>query len=133
MARRGRLPFGVGCIQAQRCHTGRCPTGVATQSRWLMRGLDPALKSTRLANDVITLPKELMDLAHRCGKVHPAQVTLDHLEIIDDRFRGRPAALLFGYEPGWELPSEVDRAEIVRLMSGGADRPMAPDTVPAVA
>ena len=25
--------FAIGCIQAQRCHTGRCPTGVATQSR----------------------------------------------------------------------------------------------------
>ena len=33
--------LAIGCIQAQRCHTGRCPTGVATQSRWLMHGLDP--------------------------------------------------------------------------------------------
>ena len=33
--------MSIGCIQAQRCHTGRCPTGVATQNRWLMRGLDP--------------------------------------------------------------------------------------------
>ena len=30
--------LAVGCIQAQRCHTGHCPTGVATQSAWLMRG-----------------------------------------------------------------------------------------------
>ena len=33
--------LSVGCLQAQRCHTGHCPTGVATQSRWLTRGLDP--------------------------------------------------------------------------------------------
>ena len=44
--------MAVGCIQAQRCHTGHCPTGVATQSRWLARGLDPADKSVRLANYV---------------------------------------------------------------------------------
>ena len=25
--------MAIGCIQAQRCHTGTCPTGVATQSR----------------------------------------------------------------------------------------------------
>ena len=30
--------MAIGCIQAQRCHTGHCPTGVATQSKWLMRG-----------------------------------------------------------------------------------------------
>ena len=25
--------LAIGCIQAQRCHTDRCPTGVATQNR----------------------------------------------------------------------------------------------------
>ena len=25
----------IGCIQAQVCHTNRCPTGIATQSKWL--------------------------------------------------------------------------------------------------
>jgi hypothetical protein len=39
--------LAIGCIQAQRCHTGRCPTGVTTQSRWLMHGLDPELKPNR--------------------------------------------------------------------------------------
>ena len=47
--------LAVGCIQALRCHTGHCPTGVATQSRWLMRGLDPELKSARAANYVVAL------------------------------------------------------------------------------
>ncbi|MFM2125441.1 MAG: Ferredoxin-dependent glutamate synthase 2, partial [Acidobacteriota bacterium] len=42
--------LAIGCIQAQRCHTDHCPTGVATQNRWLMRGLDPTLKSARCAN-----------------------------------------------------------------------------------
>ena len=27
--------LSIGCIQAQRCHTGHCPTGVATQNAWL--------------------------------------------------------------------------------------------------
>ena len=33
--------FSIGCIQALRCHTNTCPTGVTTQSRWLQSGLDP--------------------------------------------------------------------------------------------
>ena len=36
--------MSIGCIQAQRCHTDPCPTGVATQKPWLVRGLDPELE-----------------------------------------------------------------------------------------
>ena len=59
--------LAIGCIQAQRCHTGSCPTGVATQNRWLMRGLDPELKSARAANYLVALRKELLSLARACG------------------------------------------------------------------
>ena len=34
--------LAIGCIQAQKCHTDQCPTGVATQDAWLMQGLDPS-------------------------------------------------------------------------------------------
>ena len=34
--------LAIGCIQAQKCHTDTCPTGVATQNAWLAHGLDPA-------------------------------------------------------------------------------------------
>src|SRR5699024_2832079 len=46
--------LAIGCIQAQKCHTDTCPTGVATQNPWLVRGLDPALKANRLYNYVRT-------------------------------------------------------------------------------
>lgn len=29
--------IAVGCLQTQKCHTGHCPTGVATQNPWLTR------------------------------------------------------------------------------------------------
>ena len=64
--------FAIGCIQAQRCHTGRCPTGITTHSAWRTRGLDPALKSVRLANYISTLRHELLELSHACGVRHPA-------------------------------------------------------------
>jgi glutamate synthase domain-containing protein 2 len=109
--------LAVGCIQAQRCHTGHCPTGVATQSKWLMRGLDPTLKSARLANYVMSLRKDLLHLANACGHVHPALVTLDHFAILDDSFGARPAREVFGYQGDWGLPKPGEREDIARLMS----------------
>ena len=90
--------LAVGCIQAQRCHTGHCPTGVATQNKWLVRGLDPTLKAARLANYVITLRKELLRLSCACGLEHPALITTDHFEILSEAFGAVPVSKLFGYE-----------------------------------
>lgn len=97
--------FAVGCIQAQRCHTGNCPTGVATQSPWLMHGLDPEDKASRVANYIVTLRRELLALSRACGVPGPADVSLDDLEIIDDKFGARSARAVFGYEPGWGVPA----------------------------
>ncbi len=113
--------MAVGCIQAQRCHTGRCPTGVATQSRWLARGLDPASKSVRLATYVRALRGELLALSRACGTVHPALVTPDHLELVAERFTSVGLHEAFGYEPGWATPAPARRAEIEALMVGRAD------------
>ena len=89
--------LAIGCIQAQRCHSGHCPTGVATQNKWLVRGLDPASKAARLANYVLTLRKELLRLSHACGVAHPDEITLDHLEILDGQLGSRSAREVFGY------------------------------------
>ncbi len=104
--------LAIGCIQAQRCHTGHCPTGVATQNKWLMRGLDPTLKSARLANYIVTLRKELQSLAAACGASHPALVPLDQLEIVASSFETRPAGLVYGYQAGWGLPPDHEAAEL---------------------
>src|SRR5215212_1178837 len=55
--------LAIGCIQAQKCHTDTCPTGVATQNKWLSHGLDPTLKSVRAANYVKTLRRDLLKVA----------------------------------------------------------------------
>jgi glutamate synthase (ferredoxin) len=113
--------MAVGCIQAQRCHTGHCPTGVATQNKWLVRGLDPTDKAARLANYVITLRKELTRLSHACGVDHPGLLSAQHMEILDGSFGSRPLREVFHYEPGWELPSEEDAAGVRLAMGGGGD------------
>jgi hypothetical protein len=88
--------LAIGCIQAQKCHTNHCPTGVATQNAWLSRGLDPSLKSVRLANYVVTLRKDLLALTRACGVDHPALVPASQIEILDSRFGARTVADLLG-------------------------------------
>lgn len=108
--------LSIGCIQSQRCHTGRCPTGVTTNNPWLMRGLDPALKSVRLANYIVTLRKELTKLSRACGVVHPAFVTSEHFEILDGRFGASTIDELFDYRLGYSLPSVEDQKALQALM-----------------
>lgn len=110
--------LAVGCIQAQRCHSGRCPTGVTTHNPWLQRGLDPDDKSERLSNYVDGLRAELGRLARTCGVPHPALVASHQLELLDGQ-RSTPAAELFGYRVGWGLPSESDRAALLEAMGLG--------------
>lgn len=40
--------FALGCIQAMRCHTNRCPVGITTQNKMLIKGLDISDKSERV-------------------------------------------------------------------------------------
>jgi len=114
--------LAIGCIQAQRCQTGHCPAGVATQSKWLMRGLDPTHKSARLANYVITLRKELLQLALVCGVSHPALMTPDDCEILDDRFNAQSVRQIFGLpsHSHWGVPSAEQTQEINRIMGNGS-------------
>jgi len=119
--------LAIGCIQAQRCHTGHCPAGVATQNAWLMRGLDPTDKAARLANYVVTLRKELLWLTQACGEAHPGLVGPNHLEVMDGRFGAKPVANVFDYADGWGLPPAGTRAAVEQLMGEGG----APVPVPA--
>ena len=78
--------MSIGCIQAQVCHTNTCPSGVATQSKWLQSGIDPTLKSERFYNYVKLFKKELLEITHASGYEHPCQYRLDDVETnTDDR------------------------------------------------
>ncbi len=116
--------MAIGCIQAQRCHTGRCPTGVTTQSRWLMHGLDPQLKSSRAANYLVTLRAEILALARSCGVAHPALVTPAHIEIVSARYGSAPLQDVFHYEPDWPLLSSERRAQLERLINADQIPPL---------
>ena len=71
--------FSIGCIQALRCHTNTCPTGVTTQNRWLQSGLDPADKGIRVANYSLALERDVQMITHACGLTHPSQLHRGHV------------------------------------------------------
>ncbi|MGK5173552.1 FMN-binding glutamate synthase family protein [Geodermatophilus sp. CPCC 205761] len=125
--------LAIGCIQAQKCHTDTCPTGVATQNAWLAHGLDPNLKSVRVANYLETLRRDLFKVAEACGVEHPGLIPVDAVEVLTGRTASTPLGEVYGYQPDWGLPSAADRAEIIRLMAGdapqGGSAPASPDAV----
>ncbi|MBI10103.1 MAG: FMN-binding glutamate synthase family protein [Rhodospirillaceae bacterium] len=53
-----------------RCHTGRCPVGIATQDPRLEARLDPEEGAQRVRNYLSTLTMECQTLARACGKSH---------------------------------------------------------------
>jgi glutamate synthase domain-containing protein 2 len=114
--------LAIGCIQAQKCHTDTCPTGVATQNKWLSHGLDPTLKSVRAANYVKTLRRDLLKVAEAAGVEHPGLIGADDVEILTGQSVATPLHEVYGYDPAWGYPSEADRTEIVALMAGTAPR-----------
>lgn len=73
--------FSLGCIQALRCHTNTCPTGVTTQNRWLQSGLNPADKSVRVFNYAMALERDLQMITHACGLENPSQLTRKHVVV----------------------------------------------------
>ena len=109
--------LAVGCVQAQKCHTGECPTGVATQHPWLAHGLDPNDKADRVTNYVKTLRRDLLKVSETCGVEHPGLIGPDSVEVLENLSGGKLLDQLYGYEPGWGYPSAGDCEEISRIMA----------------
>jgi ABC-type bacteriocin/lantibiotic exporter with double-glycine peptidase domain len=71
--------FALGCIQAQTCHTGQCPTGVTTQDPLRQRGLVVLDKASRVYNFHHETLKALRELVQAAGLQHPRDITADHI------------------------------------------------------
>lgn len=90
--------MSIGCIQAKICHTNRCPSGVATQSKWLQRGIDIPLKSERAAQYFKTFRKEFLEITHAAGYEHPCQFTMDDIDVnVDDHNLSKELSRTYNY------------------------------------
>jgi len=71
--------FALGCIQAQHCHTGACPTGVATQDGLRQQALVVPDKTERVYRFHQNTLHALRELVQAAGLQHPSQITAAHI------------------------------------------------------
>jgi glutamate synthase domain-containing protein 2 len=71
--------FALGCIQAQTCHTGSCPTGVTTQDPQRQKALDVPSKADRVYHFHQNTLMALKELVQAAGLDDPAGITADHI------------------------------------------------------
>jgi glutamate synthase domain-containing protein 2 len=71
--------FALGCIQAQQCHTGRCPSGVATQDPRRRQALVVPSKAERVFRFHDSTLRALKELVQAAGLAHPGQITASHI------------------------------------------------------
>ena len=71
--------FSIGCIQAQVCNTGFCPTGVTTQDASRQKALVVTDKSERVYNFHNETLKTLKELVEAAGLQHPHEIDASHI------------------------------------------------------
>lgn len=71
--------FSLGCVQARQCHTGLCPSGVATQDPRRSRHLDVSTKSARVRRFHENTLRALAEMIAATGVTHPRQLGPSHV------------------------------------------------------
>lgn len=100
--------FSLGCIQAQACHTGQCPTGVSTQDPQRQRALVVPSKAERVFQYHQSTLRALKELVQAAGVDHPAGITASHIvRRCSDHQVKLLANLLSFVEPGALLQGEM--------------------------
>ncbi|MBC8346874.1 MAG: FMN-binding glutamate synthase family protein [Candidatus Marinimicrobia bacterium] len=91
------MMISVGCIGAEKCHTNKCPVGVATTDADHQKGLVVDEKQWRVLNYVITMRNGLNSLAAASGLSNYTQFTREHVMYKDEFGRVKSLAELFPY------------------------------------
>ncbi len=69
--------FSLGCIQALKCNTNKCPTGITTQNKMLMKGLVVGEKKDRVYHFHENTLRAAMELLAACGKKDFSEISMD--------------------------------------------------------
>jgi len=105
--------FSVGCIQAQVCDTGFCPTGVTTQDPDRQKALVVTDKSERVYQFHKETLKALKEIVEAAGLQHPVEINTRHImrrvsanevRLLEDLLPDIPAGSLLSEEEGSTLP-----------------------------
>ncbi|MDN5205527.1 FMN-binding glutamate synthase family protein [Fulvivirgaceae bacterium BMA10] len=77
--------LAIGCIQALKCHTNHCPTGITTNNKWRMHGIDIPEKSTRIHKYLKGFHHDLMELTRVLGHADPRDVKPNDIRTITQK------------------------------------------------
>jgi glutamate synthase domain-containing protein 2 len=79
--------FSIGCVQTKKCHTDRCPTGIATQDKWRQSGLVVSEKGPRAYRFHKNTVSALSQYVGAAGLNNPSELTPHHLRVRMDENR----------------------------------------------
>lgn len=103
------MMFAVGCIQAQACHTNKCPVGVATQDARRGRALDVADKAERVQRFQAATVRSAMQIMAAMGVADPARLRPDLLRRRINTEDVRSYAEMFTWLAPGQLLAEAPR------------------------
>ena len=89
--------FSLGCIQALRCHSNTCPTGITTHNERLQRGLVVEDKAERVAHYCRNMNREIDMIAHSCGLRHAREFRREHVRIVQASGQSVALNVLYPY------------------------------------
>ena len=103
--------FALGCIQAVRCNTNTCPTGIATQDRQRAKAVDVESRQIRVANFHDATVESFLDLVGAMGLETPEQLTPDliYQRVADETERTYDEIYAF-LKPGELLGKDINPA-----------------------
>ena len=78
--------LALGCIQSLKCHTNHCPTGIATNQPWRVRGLNIPEKSTRVHHFLRGFHQDMMDITRITGHLDPRDIRVSDLRLIQGQY-----------------------------------------------
>ncbi len=108
--------MALGCIQAQACHTGHCPTGVTTQDAKRQQALVVPDKAERVFHFHQSTLKALKELVQAAGLNHPQEITAHHIvRRIDDTEVRLLSNLVMQVETGSLLGPLDDKQKVFSL------------------
>ena len=100
--------LALGSIQSLHCHSGKCPTGIATPNERYQRALDVDAAADRVATYASTLMKETLILSESCGYGDPGQIKTEDIMV--------------QVEPGrFEYLTELMSIKLPVRQAGGSD------------
>jgi hypothetical protein len=112
--------FSLGCVQSMQCHTGHCPTGVATQVAWRQQGLVVEDKGRRVANFQKQTLEAMREIVVAMGLENPWQIgPMDMFQRVDSAEAG-PFDRVYQFLESGELLSDPGATPYARAWANAS-------------